>query len=140
MMMIGMAWMSTGFFVTILMAGVDRIPDYYYEDAELSGASRWQKFRHITMPMSWDVVGIMAVLWVITAMKTFEFIYAFTGVGTPPAAANWTAALYVYYTGFASSGQPQLGRACAMAVIMLLIIGVLIAFIQRVMRREAIEF
>jgi raffinose/stachyose/melibiose transport system permease protein len=140
MMMIGMGWMSTGFFVTILMAGVDRIPTYYYEDADLAGASRWQKFRLITLPLSWDVVGIMAVLWVITAMKTFEFIYAFTGVGTPPAATNWTASLYVYYTGFASSGQPELGRACAMAVIMLLIIALLIALIQRVMRRERVEF
>lgn len=140
MMMVGMGWMFTGFFVTILLAGVDRIPPYYYESADLAGASRWQKFRLITLPLSWDVVGIMAVLWVINAMKTFEFIYAFTGVGTPPSATNWTAALYVYYTGFAGSGQPELGRACAMAVIMLVIIGVLVLLIQRLMRRERIEF
>jgi raffinose/stachyose/melibiose transport system permease protein len=140
MMMMGMGWMFTGFFVTILLAGVERIPPYYYESADLAGATRWQKFRLITLPLSWDVVGIMAVLWVINAMKTFEFIYAFTGVGTPPSATNWTAALYVYYTGFASSGQPELGRACAMAVIMLVIIAVLVLLIQRLMRRERIEF
>lgn len=140
MMMTGMGWMFTGFFVTILMAGVERIPPYYYESADLAGATRWQKFRMITLPLSWDVVGIMAVLWVINAMKTFEFIYAFTGVGTPPSATNWTAALYVYYTGFANTGQPALGSACAMTVIMLLIIAVLVLLIQRLMRRERIEF
>lgn len=140
MMMLGMAWMNTGFFVTILMAGMDRIPAYFYEDAELCGAGKWAKFWHITLPLCWDVVGIMAVLWVITALKTFEFIYAFTGVGTPPAASNWTASLYVYYTGFASQGEPALGSACAMAVIMLVIIGVLVLLVQRFMRREAVEF
>jgi raffinose/stachyose/melibiose transport system permease protein len=140
MMMVGMAWMSTGFFVSILHAGLDRIPPYFYEDAELAGATRWQRFWSITLPLSRDVVGIMAVLWVITAMKTFEFIYAFTGVGTPPAARNWTASLYVYYVGFASNGLPDLGRACAMAVVMVAIIAVLVGLVRRATRREVIEF
>src|SRR4051812_18234691 len=54
-------WVSTGFYVLVLMAGVDRIPRYYYEDTNLAGANAWQTFRHVTLPLNWDVVTVAAV-------------------------------------------------------------------------------
>ena len=60
-------WASSGFYITILMAAVDRIPPYLYEDAEMAGASPWQKFRNVTLPLTWDVVGVAGVLWTINA-------------------------------------------------------------------------
>ncbi|GAB3823722.1 carbohydrate ABC transporter permease [Dactylosporangium cerinum] len=83
--LVGIVWVSSGFYVVILMAGMDRIPAYFYEDADLAGATPLQKFRHVTLPLSWDVVSVAAVLWVINSLKIFEFIYAFTGTGDSPA-------------------------------------------------------
>ncbi|HEX5993743.1 MAG TPA: sugar ABC transporter permease [Jiangellales bacterium] len=134
------AWSSVGFYTTVLMAGVDKIPAHFYEEAELAGASAWQKFRYVTLPLNWDVLAMSGVLWVITSMKTFEFIYAFAGIGQLPSANTWTSALYVYAIGFSSSGLPQYGLASAMSVVMLLVIAILVVLLRRLSRREALEF
>jgi raffinose/stachyose/melibiose transport system permease protein len=139
-MMLGMAWTSIGFYTTILMAGVDRIPSSYYEECELGGANLWQKFRYVTLPLNWDVFSVAAVLWSIGAMKTFEFIYAFAGIGQLPSSDTWTSALYVYALGFSSNGPPQYGLACAMSVVMMLVVGLLVVLLRRLTRREAIQF
>ncbi|MFD0476124.1 carbohydrate ABC transporter permease [Nonomuraea thailandensis] len=78
----GLVWVNTGFYTTILMAAVDRIPVYLYEAADLEGATSWQKFRAITLPLMWDAVAVSATLWAISAIKIFEFIYVSRG---PPA-------------------------------------------------------
>lgn len=139
-MMLAMTWSAIGFYTTVLMAGVDRIPLSFYDDSDLAGANLWQKFRYITLPMNWDVVAVCAVLWTITAMQTFEFIYAFTGIGLLPSADHWTASLYVYAVGFSSAGLPEYGLGCAMAMVMLAVIAVLVLLVRRLTRREAIQF
>lgn len=140
MILLTMAWMFTGLFTVILMAGVDRIPPSFYEDCEIAGASMWQQFRHVTLPLTWEVTAVAAVLWVITAVKSFEFIYAFAGVGADPPRTTWTASVYVYMTGFSSQGLPELGQASAMSVVMVVVVGVLAVLLRRVMRRQQVEY
>lgn len=138
---IGLVWTSTGFYTTILMAAVDQIPPELYEDCDLAGAGAWQKFRHVTLPLMWDVVGVCAVLWTISAVKVFEFIYTFAGAaGQMPDTGVWNTALYTYGEAFASGGVPSYGTAAASAVIMLALVGVLVGLIRRVMRRDAVQF
>ena len=137
----GLVWIYTGFFVTILMAGVDRIPAYYYEAADLEGASPRQKLTHVTIPLTWDVLSVAAVLWVITAIKTFEFIYAFGGSGTDPSASSWTLPVHVYVVALGNrSPILALGQGSAIAVVMVALVGVLIVLTRRVMRRAVVEF
>ncbi|MBA4863331.1 sugar ABC transporter permease [Streptomyces sp. PSKA54] len=139
--LLGIIWMSTGYYTTIIMAAVDRIPPYLYEDCALAGANAWQRFRHVTLPLSWDVIGICAVLWTINAMKTFEFIIAMAGSSSAlPATSTWTASLYAYASAFMPSGVPQYGIASASAVVTLVMVAVLVVLIRRVMRRDALEF
>ncbi|MFD7250929.1 carbohydrate ABC transporter permease [Streptomyces sp. NPDC059895] len=139
--MIGLVWTSTGFYTTILMAAVDQIPPELYEDCELAGANAPQKFRHVTLPLMWDVVGVCAVLWTISAVKVFEFIYAFAGAaGQMPDTGVWNTALYTYGEAFASGGVPRYGSASASAVVMLALVGVLVVLIRRVMRRDAVQY
>ncbi|MFE2023423.1 carbohydrate ABC transporter permease [Streptomyces sp. NPDC059499] len=139
--MLGIIWMSTGYYTTIIMAAVDRIPPYLYEDCALAGANAWQRFRHVTLPLSWDVIGICAVLWTINAMKAFEFILAMAGsASSMPSMSNWTASLYAYTSVFAPTGVPQYGIAAASAIVTLALVGVLVVLIRRLMRREALEF
>ncbi|GAB3161169.1 carbohydrate ABC transporter permease [Amycolatopsis sp. NPDC004378] len=134
-------WASSGFYITILMAAVDRIPPYLYEDAELGGASPWQKFRNITLPMTWDVVGVAGVLWTINALKIFELVFVLAGPGTyaPPNQA-WTLGIYVFDRTFGSNGTPDFGAACACAVAMIALVSILVVLLRRVMRRDALQF
>lgn len=134
-------WASSGFYITILMAAVDRIPPYLYEDAELGGASPWQKFRNITLPLTWDVVGVAGVLWTINALKIFELVFVLAGPGTyaPPNQA-WTLGIYVFDRTFGSNGTPDFGAACACAVAMIALVSVLVVLLRRLMRRDAIQF
>ncbi|RJQ68512.1 sugar ABC transporter permease [Pseudonocardiaceae bacterium YIM PH 21723] len=142
MIMVALVWTSTGFYVAILMAGVDRIPKYFYEDAELAGASAWQRLRHVTLPLSWDVVGVAAVLWTISSIKIFEFIYAFGAAGGyMPPDYEWNTAVFVY--GVTVGGANPLNRfgyASASAVLMLFLVTALVALLRRAMRREAVQF
>lgn len=139
--MIGLVWTSTGFYTTILMAAVDQIPPELYEDCELAGANALQKFRNVTLPLMWEVVGVCAVLWTISAVKIFEFIYAFAGAaGQMPDTGVWNTAVYTYGEAFASGGVPRYGAASASAVVMLALVCLLVVLIRRIMRRDTVQY
>lgn len=134
-------WASAGFYITILMAAVDRIPAYLYEDADIAGASPFQKFRHVTLPLTWDVIGIAGVLWTINAIKIFELVFVVAGPGTySPPTNTWSLGLYVYARSFAARGTPQFGMVCACGVVMIILVSVFVLALRRLMRREAIEY
>lgn len=137
--MIGLVWAQTGFFTTILMAAVDRIPKELYEVCDLEGASAFQRFRYVTLPLMWDVVGVCAVLWTIHAIKLFEFIYAFAGAaGQLPPTKVWNTAVYAYAEAF--SGVPRFGSAAATGMVMLALVGVLVVLLRRLFRRDSVQF
>ncbi len=139
--MIGLIWVSTGFYTTILMAGADRIPKHLYEDCALAGAGTFQQFRFVTLPLMWEVFGIAAVLWTISSIKIFEFILAFAGaVGFLPSVKTWNTALYSYAEAFSGEGTPRYGTASASAVVMLILVIVLVVLLRRLMRRETLQF
>lgn len=134
--------MQTGYYTTIIMAGVDRIPVDYFEVCALSGANGWQTLRHVILPLTWDVFGTCAVLWTISSIKIFEIIWVFggsSGAGIPPT-TSWTVAVYTYVTAFSGQSTPAYGAATASAIISLLLISVLVLLLRRVMRRESVEF
>jgi raffinose/stachyose/melibiose transport system permease protein len=142
LIMLTLTFMTTGYFTTILMAGVDRIPQYYYEDCALAGANAWQRLRHVILPLTWDVFGVCAVLWTISSVKIFEIVWIFggsSGNGIPPT-QTWTAAVYTYATAFSGESTPAYGAATASAITALALVTVLVVLIRRVMRRDVIEF
>ncbi|MEV6399296.1 sugar ABC transporter permease [Streptomyces sp. NPDC051907] len=140
--LIALVWINTGYYVTILMAGVDRIPESYYEAARLDGANAWQRFRHVTLPLSWDVTAAAAVLWTVTSVKIFEFMLAFgSNQGALPPTYQWNNALFVYgETVGGITPLHQFGYATASATTTLLFVAVLVVALRRLMRREALQF
>ncbi|WP_377268674.1 carbohydrate ABC transporter permease [Peterkaempfera sp. SMS 1(5)a] len=134
-------WAGTGFYTTVLMSGVEQIPASYYEAAELDGAGAWQRFRHVTLPLSWDVVTVCAVFWTISTVKVFELVLVFGGTvgGTPPT-STYTSALYVYESAFSTDTARDFGIASAAALESLLLIVVVAVILRRVLRRESIQF
>lgn len=138
---LGLTWVSTGFYITLIMAGVDQIPPYLYEEADLAGASAWQRFRMITLPLTWEVITTAAVLWTISALKIFEYLLAFAGSGQDlPPTSTWNTAMFIYGKTFGGRTPAyEFGYASAAAVVTLVSIAVLIVLLRRITRRDAIE-
>ncbi len=132
----------TGYYTTILMAGVDRIPPSLFEDCALAGANAWQRLRFVILPLTWDVFGTCAVLWTISSIKIFEIVWLFGGAATDggPPVQTWTVAVYTFVTAFGGTSIPAYGRASAASIISLLLVLVLVVLLRRLMRREALEF
>ena len=138
-MMVGLVWISTGFFTILVLAGADKIPTDMIEAARLEGASNRQVFWHITLPLIWDVILITLVLWVIYAITVFEFPYAFGG---PEISHNlYTPSIYLYIMGFGQRDPIyQLGYATAIGVTMFIIMVISVTILRMLSRRERVEF
>jgi ABC-type sugar transport system permease subunit len=138
-MMVGLVWISTGFYTILILAGADKIPKDIFEAARLEGASNRQMFRYITLPMIWDVIAITLVLWMIGTIRVFEFPYAFGG---PNIDQNlYTPAIYLYIMGFGQRAPIyQLGYATAIGVAMFIMTVVAVVIVRIVSRRDQAEF
>ena len=127
-----LVWTATGYYTAILMAAVDQIPEYLYEAAELDGADAFQRFRHVTLPMCWDVISVCAVLWTVSSVKIFELILMYGGSsGSQPPSDWWNTAMYVYVEAFPTASTPQLGLATAAALVSLLLVVVFTVVLRR---------
>ncbi|MFE4913965.1 carbohydrate ABC transporter permease [Streptomyces sp. NPDC056652] len=116
-------WLQAGFYMVILLAGLQRVPPALYEAAAVDGARPgWQVFRHITFPQLRATSVAVVLLLVVNAFQAFDEFYNLlsTSGGYPPYARP--PLVYLYYTAL---GQGQnLGLGSAGAVILALIIAV----------------
>ena len=74
-------WKGVGIATLIYIAGLVGIPQEYYEAARVDGASNWQNFRHITMPLVMPATATVVLLSLIGGLRSFELIWATTGGG-----------------------------------------------------------
>jgi multiple sugar transport system permease protein len=93
---IAITWKSSSFMALMLLAGLQTIPRELYEAAEVDGASRWQKFVSITLPMLRPAIFVALIFRTITAIQTFDIPYAMTGGG--PGDSTETLAMYIQKT------------------------------------------
>ncbi len=104
-------WRATPYYMVIFLAGLQAIPQRYYEAAQIDGASSWNQFRHITLPLLKPTTLLVMVMSVIVAMKVFAVPLIMTGGG--PADATRVLPLFIYQTAFEFF---KMGRAAAMSV------------------------
>ena len=93
---IAIVWKASSFMALMLLAGLQTIPKSLYEAAEVDGASKWQQFREITLPMLRPAIFVALIFRTITAVQTFDIPYAMTGGG--PGDATETLAMYIHKT------------------------------------------
>jgi ABC-type sugar transport system permease subunit len=138
-MLAAIVWVSTGFFLILMLAGTDKIPKEMYDAAEIDGAGIFQKFFYITIPMIWDVIVISFVIWIIAAMRTFEFPYAFGLIQIPQ--QLYTLGIYLFVMGFGHR-EPiyQLGYASAIGVVLLALAFIFIVAARQLLRRASLEY
>jgi multiple sugar transport system permease protein len=113
-------WSSLGFAIIILGAGLKEIPPDLYEAAELDGASRWQRFRAITVPLLTPSIFFVMVTSVISSFQLFDLLYAMLGHNNPVLPKTMSLVFYFYESGFVSN---DMGYASAIAVFIFVITG-----------------
>ncbi len=93
---IAIVWKASSFMALMLLAGLQTIPKSLYEAAEVDGASTWQQFVEITLPMLRPAIFVALIFRTITAVQTFDIPFAMTGGG--PGDATETLAMYIHKT------------------------------------------
>jgi multiple sugar transport system permease protein len=93
---IAIIWKSSSFMALMLLAGLQAIPRSLYEAAQVDGATRWQQFREITLPMLRPAIFVALIFRTITAIQTFDIPFAMTGGG--PGDSTETLAMYIHKT------------------------------------------
>ncbi len=113
-------WKNAGYHMIILLAGLQAIPDSYYEAASIDGARPWQLFRYITWPLIIPTLLFVLITNTIFTFQAFGQIFTMTGGG--PARSTTTIVYYLYQRGFEFQ---QMGFASAVSWVIFFILLVL---------------
>jgi multiple sugar transport system permease protein len=126
-------WRWVGFNLVILLAGLQGISESYQEAARVDGASRWQIFWYVTLPLLRPALLFATVNAVINALQAFDQVYVLTRGG--PLFRTETLVTYVYHQGFENF---DMGYASAIAMVLsLLIVGLTFAQLRLLRYQEA---
>ena len=132
-----MCWQQIGYMMIIYVAGLQSIPDTLVEAAEIDGATRWQTFWKVKLPMLMPSITICLFLTITNSFKLFDQNMALTG--GQPAHQSELLAYNIYYTFYGRSGPQWRGIGQAKAVIFCVIV-VAIALIQlRATRKREVQ-
>ena len=109
-------WWRVGFNMLIYLAGLQGIGPELYEAAVLDGAGRWQRFRHVTVPLLGASTFFLLIINVIYSFQVFDIVFVLTGGG--PRNATSVLVTYAYETGFDVRDQ---GYAAALGMVLLVL-------------------
>lgn len=125
-------WQWTPFVMLVLLAGLQSLPEYVYEAAQIDGLSRWQTFQRVTIPLLMPVMLIIVLLRIMDAFKLFDLVYQMTTGG--PAGVTETMSYYIYIQAFQFF---DLGYAATLAILMLVVIIIISQiFVRRLYHEE----
>jgi multiple sugar transport system permease protein len=125
-------WQWTPLVMLIVLGGIASLPADPYEAAVLDGASPWQMFVHITLPLVWPFIVVASVIRMIDALKAFDTIYVITLGG--PGSSSETLNILLYQTAFA---YYDLGYGSAMVVVFFALIMLISLLLLHVPQKQA---
>ena len=105
-------WHWTPLVMLIVLGGIASLPTDPYEAAKIDGATAWQAFRHVTLPLLMPFIVVALIIRTIDALKAFDTIYVITQGG--PGTASETINIFLYLQGFA---YYNMGYASAVVVV-----------------------
>lgn len=127
-------WTNVGYVTLFFLAGILAIPGDVHDAARIDGASAWQRFRRITVPMLRPTFFFVLVTGVVSAAQVFDTVYALTGGG--PEGRTDLIAHRIYAEAF---GSAAVGRAAVMALILfVLLLG--ITLVQHIYFRRRVSY
>ena len=125
-------WKYAGYAMVLFLAGLQAIPETYYEAAMIDGANRWQRFRHITLPLLGPTTVFVVMVSILSAFMMFTETYVMTGgmftssVRGGPDYSTTTMVVNIYTTAFE---RYRMEYASAMTVVLLLLM-LIVSIIQ----------
>ena len=126
-------WQWTPFMFLVLLAGLQAIPQEPYEAAMIDGASAWQTFRHVTLPLLKPAILIALLLRTMDLLRVFDQIFILTEGG--PGFATETVSLYIFRAAFRFF---DFGYAAAMSFVLLVVTNIIsMVYIRLLQRQEA---
>lgn len=105
-------WQILGFYMIVLLTGLQAIPTHLYEAARIDGAPAWARFARITVPMLRPSLFLCAVIALLNSFTSFDLVYIMTNGG--PGHATELLITYIYKLGF---GQTKFDYAAAVTVV-----------------------
>lgn len=132
-------WMVMGISVIIFLSGLQAIPEELYEAAAIDGASGWQRFRSLTIPMLAPSITANVLLGIVNALQSYQLTYVLTG---PNNKSTQVLSLLIYVQGFGGKSGTTLsqsqGYAAAISIVQFVIVAVVtIIALWYLRRREA---
>jgi multiple sugar transport system permease protein len=124
-------WQGLGTSVIVFLAGLQAIPQEYYDAASVDGAGRWSRFRRVTLPLLTPSIFFNGILALIAAFQVFDQVYVLARPGKPTQ-ATITLIYFIYENGFKNF---KMGYAAAASWILFLIVAALSILYFRSQRR-----
>jgi ABC-type sugar transport system permease subunit len=118
-------WKNVGLYIILFLVGLQSVPKSLYEAADLEGASKWQQFWHITIPVINPTIVMVIILSTIGGFSLFIEPYVMTGGG--PLNSTLSSVLYIYKQGFF---YYHMGYAATLGLVFAVLI-LFVVFIQR---------
>jgi len=132
-------WYVIGFYMVLLIAGIEGIPTDLYDAAKVDGANEWQVFWRVTLPLLRDVLAIAVVYWMIGSLKIFGIVWAMTK--GQPANSTHTVATYMMQQALPyQTSLFRMGYGTAIAVLLFIVVFFIALLFFRLSRTEAIEY
>lgn len=123
-------WKNTGFTMVIYLAALQGVPNELYDAANVDGATAWQRFRNVTLPLISPTTFFLFIIQMIGAFQLFAEAFALTRGG--PAQATLTVVYYIYQNAFEFG---RMGKASAIAWFLFIFIFAFTLFQTRMQRR-----
>jgi N-acetylglucosamine transport system permease protein len=130
-------WQSAGFYMVLFLAAMQGIPDTYYEASALDGATRWQMFWKITLPLLWGTVRVALLYCGIGAFNMFALTMVMTNAQRGPNRSTEVLSTYLYDRAFQAS---RFGYATAIAVSLFVITLTISVVFLHLTPREDLEY
>ncbi|HUR30958.1 MAG TPA: sugar ABC transporter permease [Saprospiraceae bacterium] len=118
-------WKNVGLYIILFLVGLQSVPKSLYEAADLEGATQWQQFKFITIPVINPTIVMVIILSTIGGFSLFIEPYVMTGGG--PLNSTLSSVLYIYKQGFF---YYHMGYAATLGLVFALLI-LFVVFIQR---------
>lgn len=112
-------WKWTGYTMMILLAGMQNISEDYYEAAKIDGATGWQKFRYVTLPLLKPSLNNAIILSIIGGLKVFDIVLATTGGGPGVTTQVFNSIIYRSYS-YNMQGQASAGTIILAAIVLVI--------------------
>lgn len=125
-------WKFLGFRMTILLAGLQNIPEDFHEAARIDGAGRWAQFHYITLPLLAPALAFVVITGTINSLQAFAQMYVMTGGG--PARSTETIVMLIFGYALGEGEGLRFGYSAAISYILFCIIFLITMFQLKVLR------